>query len=183
MDYYNEWFKKGFGNRDQIFNELLGYFNNKPIKVLEIGTMRSLDERSSGGASTFFWAEYIKKNGGELHVCDSSMPSLQFCQTILFNFYDKTRFYLNTGVNILNSFNSLNATWDIIYLDGSDDPKEMIDEFLICHSKYVLCDDFYTKGSILKQIYPNHRLYKWNGNNHELALYGVDKEIVYLEHK
>lgn len=179
MDYY-KWFKDGYGNRDQIFNEILGYFNNKPIKVLEIGTIRSLDERSSGGASTFFWAEYIKANGGELHVCDTDQSVLQFCHSVLCDFYDKTNFYLNTGVNTLIS---TNTEWDIVYLDGSDSPKEMMDEFLVCHSKYILCDDFSTKGSIVRQIYPNYRLYKWKGHNHEMALYGADNKIIYLEAK
>lgn len=182
MDYY-KWFKDGYGNRDTIFKEVLSYFDNKPIKVLEIGTMRSLNERSSGGASTFFWAEYIKANGGELHICDSNMPALEFCHSALSEFYDKVKYYINTGVGMLNSANNAKMEWDIVYLDGGDNPREMVDEFPICHSKYILCDDFSTKGSMLRKIYPNYRLYKWKGHNHEMALYGADKEVIYLEAK
>ncbi len=179
MDYY-KWFKDGKGNRDPIFKELLSFLNGKPANILEIGTMRSIDERSSGGASTFFWAEYIKSYGGNLHVCDTDATSLSFSSNALSGFYDKATYYLDIGVNVLKK---INKKWDIVYLDGGNDAHEMLEEYQNCSSRFVLCDDFSDKGLILRLIYPNYRLYKWGFANHELALYGegIKRETIYLE--
>lgn len=177
MDHY-QWFKDGKGNRDPIFEEILGLLNKKPANILEIGTMRSIDERSSGGASTFFWAEYIKSFGGKLHICDASSESLDFSGGALKEFYDKAIFHLNYGINVIKK---LAIEWDIVYLDGSNDPREMLEEYEACKAKYILCDDFFTKGVLLRNKYPNFRLYKWRSSNHELALFGVNTETIYLE--
>ncbi len=175
---YYKWFKENLGNRDPIFMDVLNLIKPTPAKILEIGTMRSIHERSSGGASTFFWAEYIKEFGGELHICDLSSVSLSFSRNALKEFYDKATFHLDTGINVVKK---LNTEWDIVYLDGDDDPQEMLDEYEACKAKYILCDDFSSKGTLLREKHPNFRLYKWRDSNHELALFGLETSTVYLE--
>ena len=177
IDYY-KWFKDGKGNRDPIFKEVLSLFNKQPIDILEIGTMRSIDERSSGGASTFFWAEYIKNYGGELHICDTSQDALNFSYNALKGFFDYAMFYKDTGLNFIRNFSP--KKWDLVLLDGSDDPKEMLEEFKAVNAKAILCDDFYTKGAYLREKYPNFKLYKWKNCSHEMALYGVN-QVVFME--
>lgn len=173
-------FKEGKGNRDQIFQFLLSQFEGKPVKVLEIGATRDKNGRAGDGWSTFFWAEHIKQNGGHLTVCDVAPDSIQNCREIIGDFLPSSQitYYLGTGLKCIET--TPIQEFDIVLLDGSDDPMEMLNEYEAIKNRttFVLCDDFSTKGSVIRNAYPHFMLFKWHGYGHELALY--TKETIYL---
>lgn len=174
FDYYQYW-KDSLGknlSRDNIFFKVLDNFNEQPINVLEIGGARdiSLNCRYGDGWSSLFWAEYIDRYGGSLKICDISDVSLYNASLLLKSFKDKINIeYLNIdGIDILKE----NNNYDLIYLDGSDCPIEMYEQFKLCDLKisYIFCDDFNQKGTILSNQNKNHILYRLN-NNHQMALF------------
>jgi len=73
--------------------------------------------------------------------------------------------------------------YDIIYLDGSDCPYQMMEQIKLCNlnKNIVLCDDFHTKGSIVKEYYHNSTLYRFP-NGHEMAVFGknIAKKLINL---
>lgn len=173
--YYKEWqdtLCKSL-SRDPIFIDVLNNFKNKPIHVLEIGCARSLSGRYGDGWSSLFWADHILKNGGFLDVCDIDQNCIDNAKILLENFDKeiKVNFITDDGINVLQDVDKYN----IIYLDGSDDPHQMVDQLKLCNleKNYVFCDDFHTKGSLASTIYPNHTLYKLS-NGHQMALFGKD---------
>ena len=186
MDYYEYW-KNSKGNRDVVFEDV---FNNlkKSITILEIGVSRNLDKavRGSDGWSSLFFANHIKQYGGKLISVDLEPTAIENCK-VLCEELDKDilhEYITDTGVNALTSLN--NEDIDFIYLDGGDDPQEMVDEYeLILNRKYiplVLCDDFHTKSVLMREKYPTHTLYKWLGNPHELGFYnGKEPQIKFMK--
>jgi hypothetical protein len=173
--YYKEWqdtLCKSL-SRDPIFIDVLNNFKDKPINVLEIGCARSLSGRYGDGWSSLFWADHILKNGGSLDVCDIDQNCIDNAKILLQNFDKeiKVNFITDDGINVLQDVDK----YDIIYLDGSDDPHQMVDQLKLCNleKNYVFCDDFHTKGSLASKIYPDYILYKLS-NGHEMALFGKD---------
>lgn len=134
--------------RGPIFDFVTRTFSG-PMKILEIGSIRDLSEGAVGGDgwSTFWWADYILKNGGELTVVDINARAIENCQTALSDFVDKipVNFHIGDGLPFISD------SYDFIYLDGSDCPREMLNQFVgIDRSKTrVLCDDFHSKGVML----------------------------------
>ena len=179
MDYYKI-FKETKGNRDPIFQEVLNNFIKKPISILEIGSLRDLQNgRAGDGWSTFHFAEYVKNYGGEITVCDIDKGALDSCKMAIDPFYNQINFHHGDGLTYLKSFS--NKRYDLIHLDGSDNPNDMLAEYENAKASLILCDDFSTKGILLRQKYPRFRLYRWPGYGHEVALYGLDDKIVELQ--
>lgn len=179
MDYYTYWKESLCKNlsRDKIMIDVLNKFEKKPIKVFELGTSRDISPqaRYGDGWSSLFWAEYIKDNGGSLLTCDISEQSINNAKTLLSSFttIDVT-YIVEDGFKLLKQ----NNDYDLICLDGSDDPNEMLLQLRECdlNRSYVLCDDFNSKGVLASVEYPNHILYRLE-NNHQMALFGHD--IIY----
>jgi len=171
MNQYLNHFLNSKGNRDLIFQDVLNSFSSKPISVLEIGAARSLDSysRMADGWSSFHYYNYIKKNGGSLTICDISEIALSNCKTLFENLISDVdiKFVLGDGGLLINE------KYDLIYLDGGDDPEDMVNQLskINLNSQKVLCDDFHTKGSLARSIFPNVTLYKWQGHEHEMAFY------------
>lgn len=167
-----EIFEQGKGNRDPIFEDTLSYLNNKPANILEIGCLRDLSaaSRRSDGWSSFHFAKYIEKYGGALTICDINNQSLDNCRTALqeinivklFNLIDGTEFLKGDG----------NKSYDLVFLDGSDDPNEMYEQYNLVkdRAELILCDDYHAKGSTMKNNNVPVILYKWDSADHELAL-------------
>lgn len=157
-------------SRDPIFLDVLSLFNNNSINVLEIGCARDLNyqARFGDGWSSLFWADYILNNGGSLTSCDINNEALNRVNTLLENINIKFDTILIDGSEILKK----NNNYDLIYLDGSDCPHQMLDQMKLCdlNKSYVFCDDFNQKGVLVSQQYPNHILYKLS-NNHQMALF------------
>lgn len=178
MNYY-QFFKNSVGNRDTIFNYVLEKFYNRPISILEIGCSRNLDagSRMGDGWSSLHFYDYISANGGKLDIVDLDPGAIENCKLLLGSHPDypkNVKFHVDYGINLINK------EYDLIYLDGGDNPNEMIEEYELIQkvspNSIILCDDFHSKGSLLRQKYSNFELIKWNGNDHEMALYDSKKE-------
>ena len=179
MNYYDFW-KNSKGNRDIVFNSIFKNFHN-PITILEIGVSRDLNPavRSSDGWSSLYFTDHTLKFGGKLISVDLDPQAISNCK-ILCEEPDKTithEYYTDFGTSILKEKEFENI--DFIYLDGGDDPQEMVDEYELIKTRFlspippvVLADDFHSKGYLVRQKYPNFFLYKWENNVHEIAMYG-----------
>lgn len=194
MNYY-EHFKNSKGNRDTVFQDVLNRLGGKSAAILEVGCSRNLSpgSRQGDGWSSFHFLEHVDKHGHLLHICDIEAEALYNCRKLI-DTYPKTvdvSLHKHTGYIMINS----GLDYDLYYLDGGDDPAEMVDEYEAilkltnpiktnAENKYnplVLCDDFHAKGSLLRQKYPNFLLYKWENNEHEMALYGAETGIKLLK--
>ena len=180
LEYLNETMAKNL-SRDKIFLDVFKVLNERPIKFFELGT--SHDDRHQArygnGWSSMFWCIYIKKNGGELTTCDINQKGLDVCKRLLSEFPNiKVKYHCGDGLPLLR-----NNEYDFIYLDGSDDPNEMLEQISLCNlnKNYILCDDFHTKGILIKEQYPKHRLYRLS-NGHEMALFGreIEKQTILI---
>lgn len=163
--------------RDATFFEALSKLNNKPAKIFELGTSYDLAGhcRFSGGWSTYFWAKYISEYGGSLVTCDINANGLLNSKELISDFSGINVQFVNQNGNV---YLQNNSNFDLIYLDGSDDPKDMVTQLNLCQNSLmngtiILCDDFHTKGSIVKQIWKDYILYR-NSTGHEMALFGKD---------
>lgn len=162
-------FKNSINDRDKIFKHIITGFDRKPVNILEIGCARSLAPESKGGDgwSSLFWAEYIAEFGGSLTIVDIDANNLNNCKTLLSKFANQNiKFIVGDGLNYIND------TYGLIYLDGSDDPVEMVNQFNRIDRKKttILCDDFHSKGSSLRHVHPNFQSLMAN-HSHEMALY------------
>lgn len=166
--FYNH-FKNSVNDRDKVFNNILDSLNKKPVNILEIGAARSLDTSAKGGDgwSSLFWAEYIACYGGSLTIVDINDDNLNNCKTLLSHYTNiDIKFICGDGLNYIND------SYDIIYLDGSDDPQEMVNQFnKIDRTKsIILCDDFHGKGVTLRKIHKDFQSIMVN-HIHEMAIY------------
>jgi predicted O-methyltransferase YrrM len=175
MNEYYQYFKETLNtqlSRDAIYIDVLSVFDKKPINIFEIGCARDLNKNSrfGDGWSSLFWADYVHLYGGQITSCDISPASLENNKILLSDFIAqiKINFILRDGSEILEE----NNEFDLILLDGSDDPNQMVEQINLCNlnRSYVLCDDFHTKGALLKIHKPKHILYRLK-NGHEMALF------------
>ena len=62
----------------KVFYEVLKMFDNQPINIFQVGAIESFDSsfRFGSGWSDIFFANYIKKHGGELTICDPELDHL-----------------------------------------------------------------------------------------------------------
>lgn len=167
---YLEYFLNSRGNRDLIFNDTLNIFQSKPINILEIGAARSLDfyNRQGDGWSSLHYYQYIIKNGGTLTICDIDPKSISTCQELFANLETS-----NVKFVVEDGFKLINEHYDLIYLDGSDDPNDMVLQLnaINLSKQVVLCDDFHTKGSLAIKYHPNVIIYGWRDSGHRMGLY------------
>jgi len=141
-DRIKEFFEKEIG-RDWIFKEVVSLFDKAPLKIGEIGCARSPAGRAGDGWSTFFWANYIEKFGGELHTCDIDEKAIEFTKNSIPENYNVT-YYCMGGEEFIKE----NGPFDFVYLDGSNDPKEAQAQFNLLKNKtdVILVDDWWIKG-------------------------------------
>jgi hypothetical protein len=140
--------KKQSGYRDKVFYEVLKMFNEEPIKILQVGAIETFDPtfRFGSGWSDIFFADYIKKHGGELTVCDLNLDHLanSITSASLLDYSVHTILARAEAV--------MKPEYDLYYLDGSNDPEECSEQMDIIKdsSCVVLCDDFYIKAALIK---------------------------------
>lgn len=170
-------------NRGVVFDFVCReIFKNLPIKICEIGCLRSADVNSiyGDGFSSLYWAEYLLQFGGELTIVDISENSINICKEALSDFINKIKinFHIINGVDFLQN----NAdNFDFIYLDGGDNNDETLKMFEIINrfKTDILIDDYNNGGKAdkLKSIFKEDKLFKV-GAIHEMALF---KKINYNE--
>lgn len=170
MNKYYKHFKSTKAGRDYIFDNLRKILGGRSAKIMEIGCARNLSfsARSSDGWSSYFWLEYIQYHGGQLDIFDIDQDALDNCKQ-LFEGMD----CLNVNFICDDALNYINNDYDLIFLDGSDCPKEMLNQFKkIDRTKsMILCDDFNSKGSLLSVEYPNYILFYLENAPFQMALY------------
>lgn len=171
MSSHYQFFKETAGNRDTVFQHALSFLNKAPANFLEIGSLRrtGIEARHGDGYSTFHYAEHVRDFGGNLTVCDIDPNAVAAAMSVVSPEFPFVNYYCCDGKSLLGPQN----VYDFVYLDGSDDPRDMLAEFELCKSKLILCDDFSSKGILLKKKYPEYFLYFWEGHGHEMALYGI----------
>lgn len=102
--------------RDELFINVLDSFHNKSIKVFQVGAIESLSSqfRIGSGWSELFWGDYIKKNGGELHVVDINLDHLAHS-----GFLASSQGY-QENLSMGDAIDFIIPGFDIYYLDGAD---------------------------------------------------------------
>ncbi len=150
---------RGVPYRDSVFEEILKSFNGKPIRVFQVGAIESLETkfRLGSGWSELFWGEYIRDNGGELHVCDIDLNHVAHSNFTSNNLKYHVNLHVGDAAECLSNMfanDSGFVPFDIYYLDGADEPygnKQTLDQFKIIqdHKALVLVDDVPTKGQLL----------------------------------
>lgn len=136
---------KHIGRGDSFKNALTRLHSKNivdPIFV-EIGTTRG----GYGGGpygdgwATLAWCWYANKFGGQVHTVDVDNNCLEQCRHITSKFESVINYHHMSGVQFLEDFK---PAIDFLYLDGSDDPQEMLDEYnsaWLKNSTLILLDD------------------------------------------
>lgn len=170
--YYTYWQETlGKNDRDNTFLEVLSYFNNKALNILEIGSIRNLNmEEGKGGDgySTLFFCDYVKKNGGSITTIDSNLEAVVNCKQIVSDFIND----INIAFIVGDGKEYINEAFDLVLLDGGDSFVECLQQFekINRENTSVLIDDFHMKGILIKAKYRNYKLFQVN-DGHQMAFY------------
>lgn len=160
--------------RDWVFEYTLSQFNRSPLPMIEIGCLtHRTDGRYGNGNSTMFWAEYIDTYGGEIWTCNNNEEHLSACADVITpTFPDvKIKYVKGDGKQLIEKLNKV-MDYKLVYLDGSNDPEETLQQFELSKDRaYVLIDDFNEKGSTVFNKYPNCVLFRFANCGHQMALY------------
>jgi len=154
--------------RDDIFKDILKLYENKSTNIIQIGAIETFDNwlfRIGSGWSDIWFGPHVKKYGGIFSVIDISLDHLANS-----NLMSRQLGY-NVKLNHGNGADYLSDEYDIYYLDGSNDPKETLDQFnkILSFNKkniHILVDDFAIKGILIDlNLYPFtiHRIEKGLG--------------------
>lgn len=171
-------------NRTPVFDLVLSYLDGKPARILEIGVARDLNPaaRQSDGWSSVHFGHYIAQHGGHLDSVDISQSSLDNCAALIASLpvHPSHALHCCDGREFINQ---TTVSYDIVLLDGSDDANEMLQCFEVVktRARFILCDDFQSKGSSLKTAYPNYHLFHWSNHAFEMGLYDMGAEWVFEE--
>jgi hypothetical protein len=139
----------GFPTRDPILKSALALFSNGPVNVFQIGAIETFETewRIGSGWADLIWGDYIKKNGGSLAIADVSLANLAHSTLAAVQLG-----YVDHLVTLHgDAIEYIEEGYDIYYLDGSDDPQEMLDQFnKIKHTNsVVVMDDYSVKGTLV----------------------------------
>ena len=136
--------------RDPIFKSILDHYNQNPIRIFQIGAIETLDNylfRIGSGWSDIIFGKYIKTHGGNFSIADISFDHLANSNLIARHIGHNVNLFYGDGIKYIND------TYDVYYLDGSNDPKETLAQFnkvisfnKICH---IIVDDFSIKGTMI----------------------------------
>ena len=119
--------------RGDSFKNALTEFHKRKIEnplFVEIGTTRGgMGGGPDGdGWATNAWGWYVDKYGGHLHTVDLDPSRIEQCKAVTNKFKESIGYHVMTGVEFIESLPH-GKLIDFLYLDGSDDPQGMVDEF------------------------------------------------------
>ena len=145
-------FKKTLKIRDEVFKSILASFCTKPIRAFQIGAIETFNFRwrIGSGWSDLIWGDYIKTHGGSLTIVDINLDNLANSTLAAVKLG-----YIDQLVTLYgNAIDHIEEGYDIYYLDGSDDPQEMLDQFnKIKHTNsVVIMDDYSIKGTLVDEL-------------------------------
>lgn len=138
-----------FPTRDPVLKSVLSLFSNGPVNVFQIGAIETFETewRIGSGWADLIWGDYIKKNGGSLAIADLSLTNLAHSTLAAVQLG-----YVDHLVTLHgDAIEYIEEGYDIYYLDGSDDPQEMLNQFnKIKHTNsVVVMDDYSVKGTLV----------------------------------
>lgn len=146
--------------RDEIFDEILRSFENKPINVFQVGAIESMtnEYRIGSGWADIFWGNYIKKNGGELVVVDININHIANSHFLAETLKYPIRLHIGDAAGVISE------GFDIYYLDGADIAyardayEQTLQQFRTIENtkSMVLVDDIHTKAVHLSR-YVRHK--------------------------
>jgi len=112
--------------RDTVFHEVLSSFNNKPIKIFQVGAIESFVTafRIGSGWSDVIFGKYIREHGGTLTVVDIDLDHLANSHLAASNLGYPLRFVLGDAINYINDATLGPEGYDIYYLDGADENQD-----------------------------------------------------------
>lgn len=149
------------GPRDAVFADLLKSFQH-PTKIVQVGGVQIFraDYRVHSGWSDGFFIQHLARFGGKLSIIDVNKDALENSEALINEMLEALKpqvdididYILSTGEAFLQSKNN----YDLAYLDGSDDPDQMVEQFnaLDRERTSVLCDDWSIKGTKLATLVP-----------------------------
>lgn len=185
----NYWYKNAFETdhaRKPVFFEVLNTFNNQPINILEIGAiggdMSDTNYIYGAGGSSFYFAEYVRQNGGSLTIVDVNSQILGNAKIMLEDFITTEvdiRFICQDGIEYLKQ----NREFDLVYLDAGDEECQTYEMFRLINriKSRILCDDAngWERGAgkcvRIRKYYTDYQLYKC-GVSHEMIFYDTIKK-------
>lgn len=184
--FYDFWLATRYkSTRDVVFKTVTDGFHTAPIRILDVGGIHSSyplhHERYSDGWSAMFWCDYIHRNGGHIDLVEFDEKNIEISKNVLSYFTDKISidFHISRGEEYLKTSNQ----YDLVYLDGSNDPNEMLQQYELCNkNSVVLCDDWNIKGKLCSIKYPNFLLFEFAAG-HRMAFYypGSKRQSVHIE--
>ena len=134
--------------RDSIFQWVLNEFENKPLRVYQVGAIETfrLDWRIGSGWSDTIFGPHIRDYGGKLTVVDINVDNIAHTFLAAKSLGYEVDTIFGDAIDYIDD-----EPYDVYYLDGSNDPKETLDQFnKIKHNKcIVIVDDFSIKGTLL----------------------------------
>ena len=175
----NYWYKNAFETdhaRKPVFLEVLSELNNQPVNILEIGAtggdMSDKNYIHGAGGSSFYFAEYVRQNGGSLTIVELNPQTLENCKVMLEDF-------VKAGVNIEfvcdDGLNWASKPYDLYYLDGSDIEWQTYEMFrkIDLRNGCILLDDWNDGGKCtrVKTFYPFFSKVYACGPTHQMGYY------------
>lgn len=137
--------------RDPVFKEVLGLFAGQPVKICQVGAIETFDYSHliGSGWSDRFFGLYVKENGGHYRIIDIDLDHLANSLLLSEILGYKVELNLNDGQQ------GVQPGFDLYYLDGSNDPQEMLAEVDSIRKTpcVILCDDWSIKGSLVKPLF------------------------------
>lgn len=133
--------------RDSVFEYVLSLFNEKPIKIFQVGAIETFDSlfRIGSGWSDVIFGKYIRKFGGKIDIADVNLDHLAHSALSSSCLGYPINIYLGDAIN------HICEGYDIYYLDGADGDvgdRQTFQQFKkIEHTKsVVLIDDIPSKA-------------------------------------
>ena len=142
--------------RDPVFTKVLDEANGRPLNIFQIGAIETLEGlawRMGSGWSDIIWGQYIKQYGGSLTIVDINMNHLGHSLLAAQKLGYEVDLIYGDAIDHIES-----RDYDIYYLDGSNDPKEALDQYVKIRDKQsiVIIDDYNIKGTLIDKLKPKN---------------------------
>ena len=114
--------------RDPVFRKVLDEANGRPLNIFQVGAIETLEGlawRMGSGWSDIIWGEYIKQYGGSLTIVDINMNHLGHSLLAAQKLGYEVDLIYGDATDHIES-----RDYDIYYLDGSNDPKETLEQYV-----------------------------------------------------
>lgn len=134
------------------------YQLNRPVTIVETGTVRQVDDWGAG-YSTFIWGQFCQNEGGMCTTIDISEHNMEVCRKVTEPYKNFITYVVEDSLTALAK---LNEPIDLLYLDSLDVPLEagadlrpcqehnlkelQIAEHLLHSESLVLIDDNFENG-------------------------------------